>query len=111
MNDKIVLKSNNPEVVSKVQAFAQSIGVAFENQAEASNVIQLPSPAQKNSDSMASSVTQSMPEVEKNAILKAIENSKGNLTQAAKKLDIGRATLYRKMQQYNIEKNAFKKSA
>lgn len=108
MNDKIVLKSNNPEVVSKVQAFAQSLGVAFESQTEASNVIQLPT--QKTTETV-SSVTQSMSEVEKSAILKAIENSQGNLTQAARKLDIGRATLYRKMQQYSIEKNAFKKSA
>lgn len=108
MNDKIVLKSNNPELVTKVQSFAQSLGVEFETQSESSNVIQLPT--QKTVE-VTNKSTQSISEVEKTAILQAIQNSNGNLTQAALKLEIGRATLYRKMSQYNIEKNVFKKSA
>ena len=41
--------------------------------------------------------------VEKEAILKALKASSGNLVQAAKILEIGRSTLYRKIEKYNIE--------
>ncbi|BEP28338.1 sigma-54-dependent Fis family transcriptional regulator [Helicovermis profundi] len=41
--------------------------------------------------------------VEKEEILKAIKYSSGNLMQASKILEIGRSTLYRKLEKYNIE--------
>ncbi len=44
-----------------------------------------------------------MNEVEAQAIRNAILEYKGNLTEAAKVLGIGRATLYRKIKQYNID--------
>ncbi len=40
--------------------------------------------------------------VEKQAIIHAIRHSRGNLSQAAKILQIGRQTLYNKMKKYNI---------
>ena len=45
----------------------------------------------------------SMNEIESQAIQSAISEYKGNLTEAAKALGIGRATLYRKVKQYNID--------
>ncbi|WP_421871205.1 sigma-54-dependent transcriptional regulator [Marinoscillum sp.] len=41
-------------------------------------------------------------DVERNAVIKAIERSGGNLSQAADELGIGRTTLYRKMKKYGI---------
>jgi hypothetical protein len=45
----------------------------------------------------------SMNDMESMAIQSAIQEYKGNLTEAAKALGIGRATLYRKVKQYNID--------
>lgn len=42
-------------------------------------------------------------ELEAQAIEQAIHTFRGNLTEAAKALGIGRATLYRKVKQYNID--------
>lgn len=51
-------------------------------------------------------------ELESLAIESAIHEYNGNLTEAAKALGIGRATLYRKVKQYNIDPtNARKKKA
>lgn len=68
------------------------------------NVIQFPT-----ATSSASNV-QKMEELEAQAIENAILQYKGNLTEAAKALGIGRATLYRKVKQYHIDpSNARKK--
>lgn len=45
-------------------------------------------------------------QLEASAIENAIGAFKGNLTEAAKALGIGRATLYRKVKQYNIDPSA-----
>lgn len=53
---------------------------------------------------------QTINELEAQAIESAIHEFNGNLTEAAKALGIGRATLYRKVKQYNIDpSNARKK--
>ena len=44
-----------------------------------------------------------MDEIENKAIQEAIHEFNGNLTEAAKALGIGRATLYRKVKQYRID--------
>ncbi|MBV2169878.1 MAG: hypothetical protein KUL82_14325 [Bdellovibrio sp.] len=67
------------------------------------NVIQFPTPT-----ATASSV-QKMEELEAQAIENAIVQYKGNLTEAAKALGIGRATLYRKVKQYHIDPSAARK--
>jgi DNA-binding NtrC family response regulator len=41
-------------------------------------------------------------ELEKNAILAALEQFGGNLSDAARQLGIGRSTLYRKLEQYGL---------
>ncbi len=51
---------------------------------------------QVNSDSLNIEV------LEKNAIQKALTESQGNLTKAAKALGLGRTTLYRKMDKYDL---------
>jgi DNA-binding NtrC family response regulator len=43
-----------------------------------------------------------MPELEKKAMQHALNITRGNLTLAAKKLAIGRATFYRKLEKYNL---------
>ncbi len=50
-------------------------------------------------------------QLESVAIENAISAYKGNLTEAAKALGIGRATLYRKVKQYNIDPAAVRTSA
>lgn len=52
---------------------------------------------------------QKMEELEAKAIEDAISQYKGNLTEAAKALGIGRATLYRKVKQYQIDPSAARK--
>ena len=47
--------------------------------------------------------------IEANAIEDAIYKCKGNLTEAAKALGIGRATMYRKLKQYKIDPTASRK--
>ena len=64
------------------------------------NVIQFPTPT------ATSSSVQKMEELEAHAIENAIVQYKGNLTEAAKALGIGRATLYRKVKQYHIDPSA-----
>lgn len=50
----------------------------------------------------------SMQQLEKAAIIQAIESCRGNLSLAAKSLGLGRATLYRKLKQYSIEPKELK---
>ena len=68
-----------------------------------SNVIQFPSAP------VSSANVQKMEELEAHAIENAIVQYKGNLTEAAKALGIGRATLYRKVKQYHIDPSAARK--
>jgi DNA-binding NtrC family response regulator len=69
-----------------------------------SNVIAFPTPTATTSASV-----QKMEELEAHAIENAIVQYKGNLTEAAKALGIGRATLYRKVKQYHIDPSAARK--
>ncbi|RYZ66410.1 MAG: hypothetical protein EOP09_12720 [Proteobacteria bacterium] len=67
------------------------------------NVLAFPTPA------YADSKIQKMDELEAHAIENAIVQYKGNLTEAAKALGIGRATLYRKVKQYHIDPSQARK--
>ena len=57
----------------------------------------------------ASKKIQTINELEAEAIETTIHEFHGNLTEAAKALGIGRATLYRKVKQYNIDPSAARK--
>lgn len=63
-------------------------------------------PTQPGSDTAH---VQKMDDIEARAIDNAIHQYKGNLTEAAKALGIGRATLYRKVKQYQIDPSAARK--
>ncbi|PIT99031.1 MAG: hypothetical protein COT74_12370 [Bdellovibrionales bacterium CG10_big_fil_rev_8_21_14_0_10_45_34] len=66
-----------------------------------SNVV--PFPGVSHSSIHDPNKTKRMDELECDAIKKAIYEYRGNLTEAAKALGIGRATLYRKVKQFNID--------
>lgn len=69
------------------------------------NVLPFPGPGSYTTDSKI----QKMDELEAHAIENAIVQYKGNLTEAAKALGIGRATLYRKVKQYHIDPSQARK--
>ena len=62
------------------------------------NVVSFPTSASGQTEKV-----QKMEDMEARAIEAAIYQYKGNLTEAAKALGIGRATLYRKVKQYHID--------
>lgn len=72
---------------------------------EGAKILQFPTGGQMNSNSSEGRVA-TMNELENVAIQNAIHSYNGNLTEAAKALGIGRATLYRKVKQYNIDPSA-----
>ncbi len=51
----------------------------------------------------------SIADLEKQAIENAIKECRGNLTEVSRELKIGRATLYRKLKQYNIALSLIRK--
>lgn len=80
-------------------------GTAPINNEYSGNVVAFPT----NSALTPISPVQKMEEIEAHAIENAIAQYKGNLTEAAKALGIGRATLYRKVKQYHIDPSAARK--
>lgn len=84
------------------------------NQTESGGkVIPFPGPGVgSTSDTQMGKKVKTINELESLAIENAIHQYNGNLTEAARALGIGRATLYRKVKQYNIDpSNARKKQA
>lgn len=69
----------------------------------------LPFPGTQNSGSVVDKQVSTMNELESQAIENAILQFRGNLTEAAKALGIGRATLYRKVKQYQIDPSVARK--
>ncbi|KOA18688.1 acetoin dehydrogenase operon transcriptional activator AcoR [Clostridium homopropionicum DSM 5847] len=53
----------------------------------------------------------SLDAIEKQHIMRIINDSKGNLTLAAKVLNIGRNTLYRKMEKYHLDRSIIERSS
>ena len=51
----------------------------------------------------ASILPRSLEEIERNAIQESLEHCAGNVARAARELKIGRATMWRKMQRYDLE--------
>ncbi len=79
-------------------------GTTSETSYAGSNVVPFPTPTFGGEPKV-----QKMEELEAKAIEDAISQYKGNLTEAAKALGIGRATLYRKVKQYQIDPSAARK--
>jgi DNA-binding NtrC family response regulator len=126
----VYIVSENPEVVEKVKKSCEGQDVSFFNYSgpqwregmenpffrtqltngvpalsagltpvthDGGNVVSFP-PQGSGSEKV-----QKMEDMEARAIEAAIYQYKGNLTEAAKALGIGRATLYRKVKQYHID--------
>lgn len=129
---KVLVVSDDQEVIQKARNFAYSMGVNLEifsvhqweererkrafdistqhlsagsSQSESDNVIPFPG----NNNNSSSQRVKTINELESVAIENAIHEFKGNLTEAAKALGIGRATLYRKVKQYNIDPSLARK--
>jgi len=81
-----------------------SSGVGSMDSSEGGKVLPFPGP--KHSVGVTESSVETINDLESKAIENAIHVYKGNLTEAAKALGIGRATLYRKVKQYSIDPQA-----
>jgi hypothetical protein len=89
----------NPSFRSQVQTeTVLSTGTGKETTAKI-----YPFPVQSRDNGKSGQGVLTMNELESVAITNAIIQHKGNLTEAAKALGIGRATIYRKIKQYNID--------
>lgn len=111
---KIVIVSDDPIVIHRGQEFAQNMGVQCEVQSPSFSAQVMPSLSAGSSPlstpsnvipfpTGGSSAVATINDLEAQAIEKAIHSFRGNLTEAAKALGIGRATLYRKVKLYNID--------
>lgn len=125
---KFIIVSEDPVLIQKAKDFALNCGMECEvrnphansgfypslasgsnpltnNGGFAGNSNVVPFPSQNSKVSK-------MNDLEAQAIEQAIHAYRGNLTEAAKALGIGRATLYRKVKLYNIDpSNARRKKA
>ena len=84
------------QLVNGVPALSTGMNPLTTSEAAGSNVVAFPT---QNTEGKV----QKMEDLEAKAIESAINQYKGNLTEAAKALGIGRATLYRKVKQYHID--------
>ncbi len=83
------------QLVNGVPALSSGVNpLTAESSSNMGNVVSFPTAENK---------VQKMDDLEAKAIETAIMQFKGNLTEAAKALGIGRATLYRKVKQYHID--------
>lgn len=130
-NSQMHLVSEDTQVIEKVKSYLQSLGVGCTvyshaewnqkqsaqhvqvvpalttglNPVEGGKVLQFPVPTAQSDGKLST-----MNEVEKKAIESAILQFQGNLTEAAKALGIGRATVYRKIKDYNIDPSMARKT-
>ena len=116
---KFIIVSEDPVLVQKAKNFAASCGMECEVQnphagqgfypslASGHNPLNVPGGLPQTNvvpfPSSQNSKVSKMNDLEAQAIEQAIHAYRGNLTEAAKALGIGRATLYRKVKLYNID--------
>jgi transcriptional regulator of acetoin/glycerol metabolism len=99
---------NDPNFRSRFGGEVPALSVGSSPLNEGAKILQFPQPGQGGDGQKVRTIN----ELESIAIENAIHEYGGNLTEAAKALGIGRATLYRKVKQYNIDpSNARKKRA
>ena len=120
VRSKVIVVSDDHGVIQKARNFAYQAGLTL----EVFSISQWEEEENKSTSSLQSMVSQqgvknniiafpsrqandkkvkTINELESVAIENAIHEYFGNLTEAAKALGIGRATLYRKVKQYNID--------
>lgn len=130
VRSQFIVVSDDQALIQKAQAFGQMHGVTVQvmspeqHQTQGADVVALvpghgsattggegakvlPFPGPQSSDVRRGVAT--INQLESVAIENAISAFKGNLTEAAKALGIGRATLYRKVKQYNIDPSMARK--
>jgi DNA-binding NtrC family response regulator len=95
----------NPSFMEKLRSETPHLSSGSSPLEEGAKIIQFPVGGQAAHDKRV----QTMNELESVAISNAISEFGGNLTEAAKALGIGRATLYRKVKQYNIDPSQARK--
>jgi DNA-binding NtrC family response regulator len=61
-----------------------------------------PRPSSSSGDAAGPSAAMTLEEMERDAIVRAMEGNDGNLSDVARQLGIGRSTLYRKLEQYGL---------
>lgn len=96
---------NNPGFAHSLVGGVPPLTVGHSPLTEGAKILQFPQGGQSGVQSAGGRVS-TMNELESVAIQNAIHSFNGNLTEAAKALGIGRATLYRKVKQYNIDPSA-----
>lgn len=129
-----IVVSDDQALIQKAQQFGQMHGVAVQTMSpeqyesfkgsnasevpalavgnhavEGAKVLQFPGPQYSHTNEQGFEARRGVAtinQLESVAIENAIAAFKGNLTEAAKALGIGRATLYRKVKQYNIDPSA-----
>lgn len=92
---------NSPGFAHSLTGDVMPLTVGSHPVTEGAKILQFPTGGQSAQSSDGRVAT--MNELESVAIQNAIHSFNGNLTEAAKALGIGRATLYRKVKQYNID--------
>ncbi|MCB0351206.1 MAG: hypothetical protein KDD38_08485 [Bdellovibrionales bacterium] len=101
---------NDPEFRRKVGGNVPSLAVGQGSMDSGAKILPFPGGGNTSQNSQAQNgKVRTINELESIAIENAIHEYNGNLTEAAKALGIGRATLYRKVKQYNIDPSSARK--
>ncbi len=90
---------NDPQARGRLMGDVPALSVGMNPINEGAKILHFPQPSASEDDKKVRTIN----ELESIAIENAIHEFGGNLTEAAKALGIGRATLYRKVKQYNID--------
>ena len=98
---------NDPEFRKQVGGDVPSLTIGQSPVDQGAKILPFPGTSQPVEES--SHKVRTINELESIAIENAIHEYNGNLTEAAKALGIGRATLYRKVKQYNIDPSQARK--
>jgi transcriptional regulator of acetoin/glycerol metabolism len=134
VRSQFIVVSDDQALIQKAQAFGQMHGVTVQVQSpeqfgtqsadvvslvpghgavttnvEGAKVLPFPGPNSAGQNDSGRRGVATINQLESVAIENAIAAFKGNLTEAAKALGIGRATLYRKVKQYNIDPSMARK--
>jgi DNA-binding NtrC family response regulator len=96
---------NDPSARTRLLGDVPALSSGLSPINEGAKILQFPQPSAGLDEGKVRTIN----ELESIAIENAIHEFGGNLTEAAKALGIGRATLYRKVKQYNIDPSSARK--
>lgn len=96
-------QANTPGFAHSLVGGVVPLSVGTQPVTEGAKILQFPQGGQVGQHTTSDHRVATINELENVAIQNAIHSFNGNLTEAAKALGIGRATLYRKVKQYNID--------